>query len=55
MTERVISHIIFWVVVLLLSSPLWIPPSCIEGEPDTEKRVYQVKIGGAMVIVEVER
>jgi len=52
LVEKVLGHVIFWVVLMILSSPLWLPRSCA-GACET-RPVKQVKIGGALVVAEVE-
>jgi hypothetical protein len=52
LAEKILAHVIFWVVILILSSPLWLPRSCTEACCEA-RPVKQVKIGGAMVIAEV--
>lgn len=51
--ERVVAHIIFWIVILILSSPLWLPEGCTRTLFGEAGEVRQVKIGGALVIAEV--
>jgi len=54
LAAKVISHVVFWIVILLLTAPFWLPQSCMESIGSPDEHVRQVKIGGALIVGELE-